>query len=167
MELVGNSRAVCSPFSRIWIARKHERRAQHERKFNPEMSGIVISSFSDDLEGCSKSVPPASSTKTFPLIGFSWDPLGIPNHRIACPKRCRGHLDGFLVELHRTSRSRTLSEFGVKLFPEDCISEDVEIITESELAQENHISSATSKTFGKWVLFSTENFFFLPFHQIC
>ena len=90
MELVWNSRAVCSPLSRIRIVRKHERRAQHERKSNPEMSGIVISSFSDDLEGCSKSVPPASSTKTFSLIGFSWDPLGIPNHRIACPKRCRG-----------------------------------------------------------------------------
>ena len=111
MELVWNSRAVCSPLSRIRIVRKHGRRAQHERKSNPEMSGIVISSFSDDLEGCSKSVPPASSTKTFSLIGFSWDPLGIPNHRIACPKRCRGHLDGFLVELHRTSRSRTF--FGI------------------------------------------------------
>ena len=90
MELVWNSRAVCGPLSRIGIVLKHERRAQHERKSNPEMSGIVISSFSDDLEGCSKSVPPASSTKTFSLIGFSWDPLGIPNHRIACPKRCRG-----------------------------------------------------------------------------
>ena len=90
MMLVWNSRAECTPLSRIRIVRNHQREAQHERKSNLEMSGIDILLVSDDLEGCSKSVGPASSTKTFSLIGFSWDPLGIPNHRIACPKRCRG-----------------------------------------------------------------------------
>ena len=38
--------------------------------------------------GSPKLMGPGRSTKTFSLVCFSWDPLGIPNPQIACSKRC-------------------------------------------------------------------------------